>query len=243
MKPLALSERAALGAIVRDLEARLPPPTKELELPGPEDLQTVAAVYKAFDSKYGRRPDYRLWRTEVAPYFAVHQPWRADIKPFSRSWTWPAVGKECARDKDPIVFWSVLSIAPEIIRSKLTSEEIDANAPIWEFSDNLYKTLRKMPPLAICPASCGIAAVHFLVRRQNLHYRAGKPFNIDQCDQLFQEIGRWLSIVDPTWRPRSKINLQRVVGERRGPPTPCACPRYFRVYDSNQNPSDVAANP
>jgi hypothetical protein len=211
------SLRAPIGAIVRALEAALP--TKIKGYPSPAHLRQIAHVYGHYDSRFSIRPDYNLWRTAIFPYFAINdEPWLRG-PPFQRgSVSWPLFTALCVESSDPVVLWSTIALAPNLIESQQNRAELGPEAPIWEFANRLYERLdSELPLLPGCPRSCAMAAVLFLVRHQHLHYKSGRSLGLAACKILFRHIKVWLQIVDPSWVPGRRLNTDAMEKERLGP--------------------------
>lgn len=179
----------------------------------------VLAAYLEFDTRFQDRPDYRLWRTGLFPYFAFRRrELLVGATSLSEGWgSWPENARACADAEAPLIFWSAIGLAPEIIRRHLEDATSNPDSPVWDFAERLLHRLRDRPaPLAGCPASCGAAAVLFLNRYQNLLYRAGSDLSVSACEDLFAQVRGWFGVVDPSWMPGRRLDMDEVRDEQAG---------------------------
>jgi len=209
--------RLPIGAIVRMIEARLAEEIGDQYVSGKSD--TVAAIYEEFDVAFQQRPDYRLWRAALVPYFSFNKPLLAGRPSWlSATWSdWSAAAWQCMKSTDPLVIWSVIGLAPELIVERGRFARSAEHHPIWAFIDVLQRRLTyELEPLPQCPASCAMAAVAFLTRHQNIHYKAGRRFDLQGCAEFFRTIESWLAIVDQCWKPGQRLDTTAIQLERAG---------------------------
>lgn len=207
-----------IGAVVRQLEKSLP--VKGDMLSKDEETRRARVIYDGFDGKNKYRPDYRLWRRRIFPYYAHGRP--GLIPPstrFSRLWNdWPRDAWECVNSTHPVLFWSAVALAPDMMHRASIMRHSRETAPTMAFVDDLYQRLiAGMPPLKQCPASCGMAAAIFLVERQQMLTGMGYWLGLRECQQLFRQLETSLGMVDPYWQPGAMIRTWRSEEERDGP--------------------------
>lgn len=208
MIPSIDSRSTPIGAIVRNLEWSFP-----LYLPPEERDSAIQQVYERFDHVLQDREDYKVWRTAVTPHFARNKTFLGGVQTqLSAGWTdWSVLASNAAEaSPDPVVIWSLIAIAPYIFQAELEQHETPGTAAVFRLADQLHVRLRHLTPLPSCPASCGIAAFHFLIRREHLFHKRRRVFDLAACAELFREVREWLAQTDRTWAPGRKLNLRDV---------------------------------
>jgi hypothetical protein len=205
-----------IGAIVRDLERALPVDVRDD--PTPEQEAAIQAAYDRFDARYQNRPDYKLWRCTIYPYFAHRRPWLAGRQTrFSAAWVDEvAFARLAAESSDPIVFWSAVGLAPDLIKTAVKAKAYGRSAPIWAFVHQLHSRLAfEIGPLPHCAASCGITAATFLVSYHFLYSQAGRTFPLPALTDFANHITNWLLLADPAWKPGNRVDTSDLERERK----------------------------
>lgn len=205
-----------IGAIVRNLESALPDSVRDH--PTPEQEAAIQTTYDRFDARYWDRPDYRLWRCAMYPYFARRKPWLAGRRTrLSATWTdGPALAQLAAESSDPVVFWSTVALAPDLIEAVVGAGDYGPSAPIWPFVCRLHSRLVfDASPLPHCHASCGMAALIFLVKFHYLYSQAGYTFPLSALADFATQVTGWISLTDPAWAPGSRVDTASLERERK----------------------------
>lgn len=206
-----------IGAIVRDLEARLP--REPYENPTPEQAKLITDIYCDFDSRFQDRPDYIAWRCAIVPQFARRRQWLAGWKtPYSAGWTnWTEFAQAGAESSDPVIAWSTVAIAPELIDAAIKKgKSFDVTSVLSIFRRLYQRLLFELDPLTQCPASCGMAAVIFLMRFQSLRRAANEHVSIADVKECLDQIVHWIAYVDSAWELGQKINTVKLEDETDG---------------------------
>lgn len=209
--------RWPIGAIVRELEATLH--AEAVGSTALEQRDRVYALYLECDEIFARRPDYRLWRSIVPPYFAFSRPiYSAPQTHYSVRWEdWTRCAQDCLRSKDPLIIWSMIALSPEIMLDHVQRHDLGPASPIWDFAARIHELLsRPLRPLNQSPASCGMAAVNFLIRYQNIYHKARRTLDAHECSRFMNQLRHWLRIVDLRFEPGGRLDTTQMEEERLG---------------------------
>jgi hypothetical protein len=199
-----------IGTIARDIEKVL----KNLNESSLDYDEQITDTYKKFDHQYTDRNDYKLWRCMFEPYFAHNKP-RLKCHMSEDRRDWVKFARAALESNDLCVFWSLVSISPEIIERVVKNCEFDDSDPIWQLSHGIYVRLKDAKALPACPASCGIAAALFLIKYQYLHNKAKKQINQEEIAWMVVQIERWFRLTDQSWSPGKKVETSNLELERK----------------------------
>jgi hypothetical protein len=129
-------------------------------------------TWELYDTSYGWRADYRVFRLASCPYFEKrHLVVPAGLTELSRAWR-PAM--DDARDafdnlRDNRILWGIVASIPDLIQQAIASKEaaeLDAAAALCESVFNKLDT--DLGPLDDCRANCGLTATLFTIAYHNL---------------------------------------------------------------------------
>ena len=171
-------------------------------------------AWQYLDTRYGVRPDYRLWR--LVP-FADEKSEEWQKWPRSPLDHWELISAGIEDHADPVVTWGMLCVFSRLITSRRSREVLVAKDPadaklINERCDCVMSqaslVLRKLEPLIGMTPECEIIRVAALDAVQHSEYGNTKhPRSLQDLHNYIKLLIDTLSKVDPTWVPGKSLSL------------------------------------